>query len=594
MLNPNKNRLNYGNILYAPVNYKLDFAIGTTYSLDLNALIGSTLSLCSSQQTDSSLVDDQIFLLGALRNAMNKVSLFCEKGNIHYPNNPNELYIFLEDLVFQVDNPKQKYSFHPKFWLLRFVNEKDKNDVLYRLIVLSRNLTFDRSWDVTFIMEGRKTKKKIYKNKSISEFLKYLLTYSTNDKKTEKIESIIKNDLDYVKFKLKSEIFDDFDFIVDGIDNKEYSIQNYPLFNDNSDELFIMSPFLNKNVIKGFNNRKNKNSKAILISRESSLGQLTSSDCDNFEVYTLKDEITGAEAIVSEEFQETLNQDIHAKIYLMEKDDTCDLYLGSLNSSKYALNGNVECMIKLTAKRDNFNMDRLVEDIFNGGKDNPNCPFKLVNVDDIEGGSSEQSKEVLDSILKKILELDFNASVLHNDDEFDIELNVDGYDETEFNDFNIQIKPLLGSNYKKLSYNVIFEKLPKKFLSKFFVLKIFGEKNNLKRIIKVPVSEMPDDRENAILSSIINKKNFIDYVDLLLCGDNIIEYIKSGSSSGRDGFKKHNIFESPELYEKMLKTAHSSPEIIKNLDSLFETFSDKEVIPEGFIELYNTFLKVLD
>ena len=105
---------------------------------------------------------------------------------------------------------------------------------------------------------------------------------------------------------------------------------------------------------------------------------------------------------------------------------------------------------------------------------------------------------------------------------------------------------------------------------------------------------MPDDRENAILSSIINKKNFIDYVDLLLCGDNIIEFIKNGGSGRGKGFKKRNIFESPELYEKMLKTAHSSPEIIKNLDSLFETFSDKDVIPEGFIELYNTFLKVLD
>ena len=55
MLNPNNNRLNYGSILYPPNNYELDFAIGTTYSLDLDALVGSSIALGLSQETDSNL-----------------------------------------------------------------------------------------------------------------------------------------------------------------------------------------------------------------------------------------------------------------------------------------------------------------------------------------------------------------------------------------------------------------------------------------------------------------------------------------------------------------------------------------------------------
>ena len=39
MLNPNNDRLDYGQVLAPPVNYKLDFAIGTTYSLDLDAVV---------------------------------------------------------------------------------------------------------------------------------------------------------------------------------------------------------------------------------------------------------------------------------------------------------------------------------------------------------------------------------------------------------------------------------------------------------------------------------------------------------------------------------------------------------------------------
>ena len=45
MLNPSNDRLDYGNILSAPKDYELDFAIGTTYSLDLDSLVGASIAL---------------------------------------------------------------------------------------------------------------------------------------------------------------------------------------------------------------------------------------------------------------------------------------------------------------------------------------------------------------------------------------------------------------------------------------------------------------------------------------------------------------------------------------------------------------------
>ena len=218
MLNPNNNRLNYGSILYPPNNYELDFAIGTTYSLDLDALVGSSISLGLSQETDSNLRENPIFLLEALRSTSDKIALFCENGRIHYPNKPTQLYILLEDIIFQANNPKEDNysSFHPKFWLLRFIGE-DEN-VIYRFIVLSRNLTFDRSWDVTFTMEGVKTDDKTNKNDALAKFIEYLIKYSTNDVKTNKMNEIIE-ELSYIQFNLDSKIFDDFEFIINGIIN---------------------------------------------------------------------------------------------------------------------------------------------------------------------------------------------------------------------------------------------------------------------------------------------------------------------------------------------------------------------------------------
>ena len=85
MLNPNDDRLDYGRLLAPPEEYQLDFAIGTTYSLDLDALVGASIALGLSEDMDSSLMNNPICLLEALRTVGDKVALFCEAGKIHMP-----------------------------------------------------------------------------------------------------------------------------------------------------------------------------------------------------------------------------------------------------------------------------------------------------------------------------------------------------------------------------------------------------------------------------------------------------------------------------------------------------------------------------
>ena len=184
MLNPNNDRLDYGQMLAPPANYKLDFAIGTTYSLDLDALVGACIALGLSEETDSELMNNPICLLEALRTTGDKVALFCEGGQIHLPNKVTSLYIFLEKMVFPVTTVKTRGisrfpSFHPKFWLIRYID--DKGTPLYRVVVLSRNLTFDRSWDITFCMDGIKTTEETDKNNPVSDFLAYLVKQLPTD-----------------------------------------------------------------------------------------------------------------------------------------------------------------------------------------------------------------------------------------------------------------------------------------------------------------------------------------------------------------------------------------------------------------------------
>ena len=194
MLNPKKDRLDYGSILSPPQNYQLDFAIGATYSLDLDALVGASISLGLSAENDTELNKNPIFLLEALRSTGDKIALFCESGQIKLPNKTTTLYILLEDMVFQVTNSNNvehsRYaSFHPKVWVLRYIN--DKKEILYRFAVLSRNLTFDRNWDLSFSMDGSITDSKTDKNNPLIKFLEFLSGFSTDGDKTDKIREIM-------------------------------------------------------------------------------------------------------------------------------------------------------------------------------------------------------------------------------------------------------------------------------------------------------------------------------------------------------------------------------------------------------------------
>ena len=241
MFNPNEDRLDYGQILAPPVGYELDFAVGTTYSLDLDALVGASLALGLSMDTDSVLKENSVCLLEALRSTGDKVALFCEGGQIHLPGNVNALYILLEKMVFPVRTGKRRGiaaypSFHPKCWLIRYVNRKHEKQ--YRFIVLSRNLTFDRSWDVSCYLDGFVEETETQKNEPLCDFLRYLVDQVPRDgngrTKARALRELVR-ELPRVSFKTDQKVFFDYEFIPNGIRKAGggfYQFDQTPLFRD--------------------------------------------------------------------------------------------------------------------------------------------------------------------------------------------------------------------------------------------------------------------------------------------------------------------------------------------------------------------------
>jgi hypothetical protein len=145
MLAP-ETRLLLTDALRPPEGFRVDVAVGTTYSLDLHAMLLAPLSFALHDVQGAAIDEiDPIRLLESVRRYAACTTVFCQAGAIHVPRSYRRILAFAEDTVREVVAPTDRRIFHPKIWALRFVDRKGNRS--HRFLCLSRNLTLDRSWD---------------------------------------------------------------------------------------------------------------------------------------------------------------------------------------------------------------------------------------------------------------------------------------------------------------------------------------------------------------------------------------------------------------------------------------------------------------
>ncbi len=608
MLNPNNDRLDYGQMLAPPADYELDFAVGTTYSLDLDALVGASLALGLAEETDSALKGNPICLLEALRSTGDKVAMFCESGQIHIPNHPTALYILLEKMVFSVKTRKEKRiaafpSFHPKFWLIRYINKSGQKK--YRVIVLSRNLTFDRSWDVSCYLDGAPGDAVTEKNEPVCDFLRFLQAQLPNDEngkaKSKGIREFIR-ELPSVIFELDGKTFYDYEFIPNGIrkaGGDYYRFEETPLFRNTFHDILIMSPFVSNDIIRSFNLRNQnsliENTRYMLITRQMSLSRLKPEDVNHFEIYTMRDQVIDGESAISDDTESIQQQDIHAKLYMIRKNSNTDLYLGSLNASHNAVYGNVEFMICLKAYRRYLNMSILRESLFGKNPDNPDNPFQQVELRDAVPEEDAEKNHDLEAVIKEICRGYLHASVLPDGDEH-YALRV-SLGEIDAKGYQITIRPLLSKKTEAYACEVVFSALTLLQLSEFYILSVSDGERTVERVIMIPTDGMPEDREHSVVTSVVSDKQcFYRYIAFLLGDDMMLSALETEGEQEMigEGRNARRQADMPALYEKMLQTAATRPEKFRGIEYLMKTISEDGVIPDEFKTLYETFRKVVN
>jgi len=500
-------------------------------------------------------------------------------------------------MIIQIALKKAQYgypSFHPKFWLLRF---KSETEVRYRVIILSRNLTFDRSWDVSVVLEGRLVNEQQEKTKPLIDFLEYLAINVSGGKGLpkgqRKMIRDMKSELKYVEFLTENKMFTDFEFLPVGIkseDKNQYTMNQTRLFSETFHELFVISPFLSKEVIKDFNkpNISMKEQFRTLITRKNELCKMKPEDYSNFAVYSMKDEIVDGEESISGNENETdiRQQDIHAKVYIWRKYNEVEMYLGSLNASTNALKNNVEFMIRLTG-RSYDHIDRIIKHELIESEDSP---FELLtNIPQEPDGTDESS--LLQAKLKKLIRSGISGKVIKASDDFSIVIQVQKICDSE----GVSISPIMKDTFLPLGMDVRFENLKLLEVSSFFRIRVKGVTSQIEKILKIEMEDMPEGRESAVFSKILEtKKSFIQYISFLLGDDYLLSMLENMDldKNIKKPNQKTGDFKMPALYEKMLKTVCEYPERLGEIEYVMNLLKNKNVIPDGFEETYQVFKRV--
>ena len=552
-------RLSYSELLRPDAGYTLDFAVGMTYSLDLEALLGVPVSLGLLDEADEGNLRSPLYVLEAIRKSADRIALFCNAGGIKLPDKIQSVYSLLENSVFQVKLNKSS-NFHPKIWVLKY--SQKGNPSYIKLLVMSRNLTFDNSIDITAALKGPIGTEESEKHRPLSDFLNYISRFADSKKKPQ-VLALAEDVLKVAAFEVGPP-FDDYDFYPIGIPG--YSGEKLPLFGQKY-SLFAVSPFLSDETVKrltAFNGRRS------LVTRKSSVTPAVMEAFDH--VYVTK------EILSDNEFN--VKQDIHAKIYYTTAKDANYLYLGSANASQNAFYKNVECLLRLRYMLHKIGYLKFSADFIPA----ENCPYEeLTEIPVIE--AEDNRKKEIDTALREAVYAVKRAVVSPNGDQYSVSVVSRSMKTKE----RVLVAPLQRPDLQQpLAEQNLFEGILLKELSEFYVLSLESQK----LIIKVPTRDMPKDRDQEIYRSIIDSKSkFMSYLSFVLSGD--LSESADDIADLQEALLQANgvrLNSQPKaaLYEQMLRVFHQNPAKLKGISDMIRRL-DPEVVGEEFLDMYSQF-----
>lgn len=608
MLDPKNSRLLYAEQLAPPAGFEFSCAIATSYSVDLEALLAIPLSLYFSDSLDGDLKGEKLALLECICRIKNNLKVFYQAGKIKPPAKFNRLFTLLEPCLQEVVPDGGEFSsFHSKFWLLRYEScniDDSLKAVHYRLIVLSRNLTFDRSWDICACIDGvvEQGHSNTSQTKQLEQFVEYLLSKAKGFKQAQ----TLKSEFSQIKWTVPAP-FEQLEVLV----GQAKSSAPLHFFKKSYHAIAVVSPFLRSadgsaEALQWLSDLSS--GERFLFSREEELSRVKPEHLKKWTCFNINPDLVNAEERLELDKpspeQLPKQQNLHAKLIVTTVGSKTEWHIGSANATSAALgNGkqddagkprNTEIMLRLVGPTRKIGVERLKEQwVSNGVQFFKRFLPSVVEAETIDANIDAAFRRLEHSLTKAKWKQEATIDALAGG--YLLTLQIDDFNKLKItSDIEISVELMAVTGVKELKDVMQWHNVPLTSISAFIQIRLELPESGIRKylIIKSALDMKDgDDRGQAITRELVDTPvKVFNYLHLILLQPDKELWLSMDSVSTA-GHGYHALNDMP-LLEQLLFAASRQPELLIKVNKTLKSFEEAGVIiPEELKQLWKHFAK---
>ena len=264
-----------------------------------------------------------------------------------------------EVVIYDVQPRDPEGVFHPKIWALRFITEDGA--IRYRVLCLSRNLTFDRCWDTVVSLDGELADRTlaIAANHPLGNLIGALPKLAVSNRP---VPPARRADINRMADELRRVHF----VWPEGFDGDQCGFWTAGLegtvakpFPERREKCLIVSPFVSPEVVQEF---LDHGAETHLVSRMETLQGLPIEmlrSCETVHYLQMPPNDESGDDPLRVGQGEVL-EGLHAKLFVVDHGWESSVFSGSFNATNHALAHNVEFMVELVGKRSRFGVDQFL------------------------------------------------------------------------------------------------------------------------------------------------------------------------------------------------------------------------------------------
>ncbi|MCZ2826676.1 MULTISPECIES: phospholipase D family protein [unclassified Modestobacter] len=563
--------------LRPPEGYRLDYGVATTFTLHLDTALSVPLSFLSRRLADSG---DPIALMEAVRAAADRLDIFHQAGMIALPPSRSPIFSFLEPVLHAVRRPKAGHLFHPKLWALRYVADDDVADVRMRLLVPSRNLTADRSWDLCLQLDGQLGPGPVEGNSPVADLLTALprMCLSTMPpERTARLDALA-SDLQRTEWELPEHV-DDLSFDVLGLGHSlaaDFFVGHQHL---------VISPFCTDGGLATVTG----GTPATVVSRQETLDGLDRNALGEHETFVL-DPLTSEMEDNGDGTDPTATglTGLHAKCFILRHGRKAWIRVGSANATEAAFAGNVEILVSLVGSAAKLG----VTDLFEAESSlrsilTEYSPQAAPDEDDVAGQ--------LGDLLIDLASGDFTASVQSTDHGHLIQLQGPAIPTLPVG-ARVTVRPVTVPEFAaevppEQLIDVTFGPMEVDQISAFVIITATTQDGvSASAVVLADLVGAPMNRLDEIIARQVDTpEKFLRFLALLL-GMGQPAWAVGMKPVGSAGASAATAFEAPGLLELLMRALVEHPGRLDDLARLVDrlgAYADRgSVLPDGFKEIW--------